>query len=1006
MSHQISFLLLLLSFLFSLNTAAQSVFHITQTDCFTNAGTDDIRYQYQTPDGGLIALVYVEKSDTYFQDNLDSSFWLLKFDSNLKLVKKVFLSKENELSMGFDFKINKTGNSILCSIDSTDHSYNYINRFIVFDFDLNILKIVPIEKKINFDIALKDNLDGGYTIKYNLWDLNYKPDSIGIVVLNKDGSLRLQKYIIRTQLDTLKYLAATPATTDIYADWLVDVTADAQYIYSVSTLNFFEPGMTQKIGVMGITLDTNMQVVSSRVLENRFSEGTYSNRCKLFQFSPQTILVAYNGNSYSLRLYFTDTNFDTIVSPNYFSGGNYYNEILQDELDYFNRPQFDIKISNNQVFIPYFHRKNTSISDTVFSTSTIMCFDLSGHLIQKIELDSIPTGLQQRVIYYKILSDASILVLTENVLLNGYNFIISKFNQEGRHLWSFTVPRDRIWENTYLSQDYFRIEPQIETIAGKERLVHVFMEYSHSYPAEYDTSQIWDYILEFNSGKQVDSSIVCNLTSPVFETMQHAWKKVKRISDKEYALVGFGNEICSSNDVDIYSCISSIDFNTIVPNVFIDRNSNSILDSTEQIVLNNHLSISKNNIPTVTYFHNSSSNPIYVDTGLYIVNLINDNNYYIANPDSIIKYYSSYQNTDTITFALQPVLQVNDLMIQFNNNRHGRPGFYGSYTINVINNGTTTEDAVVKVKMSDWIDSITTFPPVASIEDTLIWTIHNLDPFEEITANFFFHYKEPPVNNVGDTLISSAIVYLNGNDTTPQDNISVLKDIMSGSFDPNDKLADCYEYSQNDMNAGKYIKYTIRFENTGNDTAFRIQILDTLDNNLDLKTLRLLKAQFNYEAKVISPNILSFSFDPIWLPPNAYSSVSYLVKPNSILNNGTTIQNRAGIKFDYNEPVITNSTTTTISLVSGYSQNFSSPTSYTVFPNPATNAINVSFHNPLSVKNIKIIDVNGKIVYSYISHNQNFISFDVNGLTSGIYLLSISEDGKTADNVKIIISNR
>ncbi|MBK6274480.1 MAG: hypothetical protein IPF58_07145 [Saprospirales bacterium] len=47
---------------------------------------------------------------------------------------------------------------------------------------------------------------------------------------------------------------------------------------------------------------------------------------------------------------------------------------------------------------------------------------------------------------------------------------------------------------------------------------------------------------------------------------------------------------------------------------------------------------------------------------------------------------------------MQPIAIVNDLMIQLNINGRGRPGFNGSYILNVSNNGTTIQNAIAKLK--------------------------------------------------------------------------------------------------------------------------------------------------------------------------------------------------------------------------------------------------------------------------------------------------------------------
>ncbi|MBK6274478.1 MAG: hypothetical protein IPF58_07135 [Saprospirales bacterium] len=60
------------------------------------------------------------------------------------------------------------------------------------------------------------------------------------------------------------------------------------------------------------------------------------------------------------------------------------------------------------------------------------------------------------------------------------------------------------------------------------------------------------------------------------------------------------------------------------------------------------------------------------------------------------------------------------------------------------------------------------------------------------------------------------------------------------------------------MTIREYIKYTIRFENTGNDTAF-VVIVDTLDANLDISTFKPLNGLYTYATKQDNGNVPTFT---------------------------------------------------------------------------------------------------------------------------------------------------
>jgi uncharacterized repeat protein (TIGR01451 family) len=75
-----------------------------------------------------------------------------------------------------------------------------------------------------------------------------------------------------------------------------------------------------------------------------------------------------------------------------------------------------------------------------------------------------------------------------------------------------------------------------------------------------------------------------------------------------------------------------------------------------------------------------------------------------------------------------------------------------------------------------------------------------------------------------DTLYSNATIQPIATDELPDDNIHDCSDPITGSYDPNDKTATPGEIALPDQ----WIDYRIRFQNTGNDTAFNIHLMDTL----------------------------------------------------------------------------------------------------------------------------------------------------------------------------------
>jgi len=136
---------------------------------------------------------------------------------------------------------------------------------------------------------------------------------------------------------------------------------------------------------------------------------------------------------------------------------------------------------------------------------------------------------------------------------------------------------------------------------------------------------------------------------------------------------------------------------------------------------------------------------------------------------------------------------------------------------------------------------------------------------------------------------------------------------ITASYDPNDKRA-----IPEGLSSEHYIlpetpiEYTIRFQNTGTDTAFQVVLVDTLSEHLDISTFEYLMASHPVSMNVsgFGKPILTFTFDNIMLPdsntnePASNGFVKFRITPVAPL--GTRIENVADIYFDANPAVRTN----------------------------------------------------------------------------------------------------
>jgi hypothetical protein len=187
---------------------------------------------------------------------------------------------------------------------------------------------------------------------------------------------------------------------------------------------------------------------------------------------------------------------------------------------------------------------------------------------------------------------------------------------------------------------------------------------------------------------------------------------------------------------------------------------------------------------------------------------------------------------------------------------------------------------------------------------------------------------------------------------------------------------------------------------------------------LDIASLQPGAASHPYRFETYSNGVVKFIFDQIMLPdsnvnePASHGYVKFRIaqKPGNSL--GSIILNRAAIYFDFNEPVITNTTHHTIgenfivvdppsSLNQG---NETRTDQLKVFPNPFTNkAVFRLVNASLSGAQFFLLNSTGKMVVSQTVENEAFI-FDRTQLPAGFYFFRFEKEGKILGTGKVVIN--
>jgi hypothetical protein len=201
--------------------------------------------------------------------------------------------------------------------------------------------------------------------------------------------------------------------------------------------------------------------------------------------------------------------------------------------------------------------------------------------------------------------------------------------------------------------------------------------------------------------------------------------------------------------------------------------------------------------------------------------------------------------------------------------------------------------------------------------------------------------------------------------------------------------------------------YTIEFQNTGTAAARDIFVLDSLDADLDLSTLVITGSSHQMATQLLTGNVLKFTFDDIWLAdstsdePNSHGWITYHIAAKSMLPNMTPIQNTAGIYFDFNAPVITNSTLNTIYDPSGVGE-ITAGNGISIFPVPADQYVQISTTGK-AVSEIVLTDISGRVIRSEQLTGTTGKLF-TGDLADGVYLISVRSEGNVVTE-KIVVSH-
>lgn len=388
----------------------------------------------------------------------------------------------------------------------------------------------------------------------------------------------------------------------------------------------------------------------------------------------------------------------------------------------------------------------------------------------------------------------------------------------------------------------------------------------------------------------------------------------------------------------------------------------------------------------------------YPQAGNYIVTPQFENDFFTANPAFAEINFTTVDSTVvTRNFCLSANGMHPDVEVLIVSEMAAQPGFNAMYKVVFKNKGNQMLSGNVTVNYDDAIIDYVYSSPVASESPGIItWTYNDLLPFETRELHFYVSVHGPmdtPPINLDDVLTFTASITPVSGDETPSDNTFEFSQVVVGSFDPND-ITCLQGKTVSPEKIGEYLHYNINFENTGTAPATFIVVKDVIDEaQFDVSSLQLIDASHNVETKVTG-NKVEFIFDDINLAGAGKGNVVFKIKTLNSLAVNTDVTQKANIYFDYNWPIETNDATTMFGILSN--DGFQKDASVKIYPNPAVSVVNLTAAS--EIKSVQLFDVQGRVLETLVSGNENSVMLDVSSRASGLYFIKvITEQGSKVE---------
>jgi hypothetical protein len=244
-----------------------------------------------------------------------------------------------------------------------------------------------------------------------------------------------------------------------------------------------------------------------------------------------------------------------------------------------------------------------------------------------------------------------------------------------------------------------------------------------------------------------------------------------------------------------------------------------------------------------------------------------------------------------------------------------RCGFDVPFWLDFRNQGTIVANGTASITLDPLVTFIAAEPmPDSTHGLQLFWFQDNLIP--TAPNRIRIDLRMPGPEYIGENITFSASLDLQA----PQQELGSITNTeyiaeINCAYDPNDKLVEPNHLGEENYTLfSDTLRYTIRFQNTGTDTAFNVRITDRLATRLDHSTFKMTATSHDVEVMLDEYGLVTFFFPDILLPDSttnaagSHGFVKFEVLPLTDLPENILVTNKAEIYFDFNPAIVTNQT--------------------------------------------------------------------------------------------------